>query len=57
MADCRATAEIHQALQEKELLPERHTADSGYVDAELLMQSQKDYGVDLFGPTREDFTW
>lgn len=46
-----------KALQEKGLLPERCTVDSGYVDAELLMQSQGDYGVDLFGPTRADLTW
>jgi len=56
-ADCRVTDEIHQALEEKQLLPERHSVDSGYIDAELLVTSQQEYGVDLFGPTRGDFTW
>jgi transposase len=56
-SDCRVTGEIHQALEGKELLPERHSVDSGYIDAELLADSQQTYGVDLFGPTRGDFTW
>ena len=51
------TAEIHQALEEKELLPEIHSVDSGYIDAELLVDSQQTYGVDLLGPSRGDFTW
>jgi transposase len=31
--------------------------DTGYVDAEALVNSQQDYGVDLFGPTRDDYHW
>ena len=29
----------------------------GSVDAELLVTSQRDYGVELLGPTRRDDTW
>lgn len=57
VADCSVTKEIHQALEAKELLPARHTVDSGYIDAELLVDSEENYGIDLFGPTRSDFTW
>jgi transposase len=31
--------------------------DTGYVDAEELVSSQQQYGVELFGPTREDYHW
>ena len=51
------TSQIHQALQAKELLPGKHLTDTGYLDAELLVNSQKEYGVDLVGPTRLDYRW
>jgi transposase len=57
VADGDVTPQIHQALQEKDLLPGTHLADTGYVDAELLVDSQRDYGVDLIGPTRPDYRW
>lgn len=31
--------------------------DTGYLDAELLVESQKDYGVVLVEPTRPDYKW
>jgi transposase len=56
-ADGALTPEIHQALKEKDLLPERHIVDTGYLDAELLVDSQQQFGVDLIGPTRPDYKW
>jgi transposase len=53
-ADGTATPLIHQALQDKDLLPAIHLVDTGYLDAELLATSQREYGVDLLGPTRRD---
>lgn len=53
-ADGAATPAIHAALQQRGLLPDRHLVDAGYVDAELLVASQHDYGVDLVGPARPD---
>jgi transposase len=38
-------------------LPGQHLADTGYVDAELLAESRRDFGVDLIGPTRPDSKW
>jgi transposase len=32
-------------------------ADTAYVDAELLADSRREYGVDLIGPTRPDYRW
>ncbi len=57
VADGDATPIIHEALKEKGLLPETQFVDTGYLDAELLAESKKNYGVDLFGPTRPDYRW
>jgi transposase len=50
--DMTSTAEIHERLAAKELLPAEHFVDSGYVDAELLASSQRDHGLSLEGPVR-----
>jgi hypothetical protein len=57
LADGDATPRIHEALRSKDLLPGQHLTDTGYLDAELLVNSQKEYGVDLVGPTRPDYRW
>jgi transposase len=54
VADGDATPIIHETLREKNLLPDTQFVDTGYLDAELLAQSKQNYGVDLFGPTRQD---
>jgi transposase len=51
------TATIHAELERKELLPTQHLVDTGYVDAKLLVESQRDYQIDLVGPTRKDYRW
>lgn len=56
-ADGTMTPEIHAALKGKDLLPERHLVDTGFLDAELLVESQRNFGVDLVGPTRADYKW
>jgi transposase len=56
-ADGTMTPEIHAALKDKDLLPERHIVDTGFLDAELLVESQRHFGVDLVGPTRADYKW
>jgi transposase len=48
---------IHQALAEKELLPEQHLVDQGYTSAQLLSNSQRDYDIDLFGPVPLNVGW
>jgi transposase len=42
---------IHTGLAEKDLLPEHHLVDSGYVTSANLVKTSSDYGVDLVGPT------
>jgi transposase len=56
-ADDEAIPHIHEALATHDLLPQQHVVDTGYVDAQELVNSRQDYGVDLFGPTREDYHW
>ncbi len=52
-----ATPLIHQGLANKALLPSTHLVDAGYVDAEVLVTSCQQYGVDLLGPTRSNNHW
>jgi transposase len=56
-ADGAATPKIHTALQQRGLLPGTHIVDTGFLDADLLVESQDHYGVDLLGPTRLDYHW
>jgi hypothetical protein len=55
--EAMCTDTIHQALAEKNLLPEVHFVDAAYVDAALLVQSRQAYGIDLMGPTRDNASW
>jgi transposase len=50
--DMASTADIHTCLADKGLLPAEHFVDSAYVDATLLVGSQRDYGISLQGPVR-----
>src|SRR5215207_7185649 len=50
--DMASTAEIHECLAAKGLLPSEHFVDSGYVDAGLLAGSRRDHGLSLEGPVR-----
>lgn len=52
--DGQTLPDIHATLDQRELLPEQHLVDAGYVDAELLVASQTEYQVDLVGPTAKD---
>lgn len=57
VSDDAMTATIHAELERKELLPGEHIVDTGYVDAKLLVESQRDYQIDLVGPTRKNYHW
>jgi transposase len=57
VSDDAMTASIHAELERKELLPAEHIVDTGYVDAQLLVESQRDYQIDLVGPTRRNHQW
>jgi transposase len=52
--DVQVTETIQQDLAQAELLPQEQMVDSGYVDAQLLVSSQQDYGIKLVGPVLSD---
>jgi transposase len=52
-----STEGIHQALIDKRLPPDQHLVDSAYVDADLLVNSRREHGIILVGPTRKDPSW
>src|SRR5215217_5166302 len=55
--EAQCTEAIQQALVDKGLPPEEHIVDSAYIDASLLLSSQKDQGITLVGPTRPNGSW
>jgi len=57
IADWDSLPLIHQGLAKRALLPNQHLVDSGYVDADLLVASRRDFGIDLVGPPRHDHHW
>jgi len=57
VSDDVRTASIHEGLEQKELPPEQHIVDTGYVDAGLLYSSAQEYSIDLVGPTHPDVKW
>lgn len=56
-ADGEVTPKVHEDLQAKGLLPAVHLVDTGFLDADLIATSKRDYGVNLLGPTRPDVKW
>ena len=54
VADGDVTPAVHEAPRDAELLPDKHTVDTAYLDAESRVDSRRGYGVDLIGPTRPD---
>ena len=56
-ADDAVTEQIHAHLAERQLLPDKHIADTGFVNSELFVSGRKTYGIELIGPTRGDNHW
>jgi transposase len=57
VGDQLATPIIHQALQNKELLPQQHLVDAGYTSVSLMVSAQQEYEVELFGPVPNNHHW
>ena len=55
--DSTVVPSIHQVLAEKEVLPYHHLVDMGYTSARLIVSSQQEYNVDLFGPVAVNAQW
>jgi len=57
VADVTMTEPIQAALAEKELLPEQHLLDAGFIDAELLVKAREELDVEIYGPVKKDVHW
>jgi len=57
VADFYLTEPIHRSLKKKALLPAVHLADTGFVDAELMLAAKDQFRVDLLGPSHLDRQW
>jgi transposase len=57
ISDDAMTTTIHAELDRKELLPSEHIVDTGYLDAQLLVESQRNYQINLVGPARKNVHW
>lgn len=57
VVDRGALQPIHASLADKDLLPGKRLVDAGYVDADQLVISARDHGVELIGPTPKDNQW
>ena len=56
-ADGEVMEDLHARLAEKQVLPDQHLVDTGYVDAENIAKSQQDHQIDLVGPALPDTSW
>jgi len=54
---CNMLPEIHAALAQRDLLPQEHLVDMGYVTGPNLAESAVQYGVNLVGPIEPDPSW
>ncbi len=56
-SDMAALEQVHRTLHQKDLLPDEHLLDAGYVDAESLIAVKRNFGVTLCSPVREKVSW
>jgi hypothetical protein len=57
VADDAVTEHIRERLAQRQLVPDKHIADTGFVNSALFVSSRDTYGIDLIGPTRSDNHW
>ncbi len=57
VVDRDALDTIHDGLKAKGLLPDTHLVDAGYVAADQLVASRRNYGATLLGPAPQNYQW
>ncbi len=55
--DVAVGREVHVSLKNKGLPPATHLVDTGYVDAQWILESIKQDGIRVVGPARQDYHW
>jgi transposase len=56
-SDLDALPAIQADLSAHQLLPQRQLVDAAYIEAKALIESQRLYGIELFGPAQQDSSW
>ena len=56
-ADMEALDTVHATLAQRDLLPDQHLLDAGYVDAEALVSARQELGVQICSPVRTKVSW
>ena len=54
VGDPDAAGPVHEALAAKDLLPCKRLVRTGHVDADQLVASARDHGIELIGPTLKE---
>ena len=54
--DDNMLAKVHES-EPRGLLPGEHLVDKGYTDSQVLVASQRKYGVTIVGPVADDPSW
>jgi transposase len=57
IADADMTEKIHESLARKQLLPQEHFVDTGFVDADNIVNSDFNYQLNLVGRVLTDTSW
>ena len=57
VADAAMTADIHQQLAARGLVPDEHYVDSGYPSAKLVADAARLHGITLISPMLLDVCW
>lgn len=52
--DSELTQTVHQRLEKRQLVPDEHVVDSGYVTAAHILTARDDHGITLLGPVGAD---
>jgi len=55
--DDHMLATVHASLEPRGWLPAEHLVDKGSTDSQVLVDSQRTYGVTLIGPVADDPSW
>jgi transposase len=55
--DHHALTAIQVELADKDLLPQQHLVDAGYISAKRILESRDRYAIDLIGPVHVDPSW
>jgi transposase len=50
-------AVVHASLAERDLRPGEHLVDKGYTDSQVLVDSQRQFGIAVIGPVADDPSW